>query len=172
MTTPDNRAIAEHVLSCLDTIYFVLGERAGLLRDDAFVVRTYEMSRAFGEAALEVRAYLGASDVGHYPILQAVLEHSIDQDDTGAMLLYAMAMVVGPRLLVTALDARAAVSDDPALVRVLEDCSTSVVREIRAIGDVVAGRAPMDDLSWQHAARDLTEMLDSAGNAESLGISR
>jgi hypothetical protein len=83
-----------------------------------------------------------------------------------------MAMVVGPRLLVSLLDGRNALSDDAALTRLFNDASMICVREIRATGEVAKDQAPIDDPAWQALARDLSTALDESGNAESLGISR
>ena len=167
-----SREVAEHVWSCYDALYRVMGERAGSLTCDAFVIRAYESARSFGALALEMRAYLGEGRPSPPPVLEAVLAHSVDHDPTGAMLLYATAMVVGPRLLVTLLDARAATEGDDDLRGLLDHGSRVTVAVIRSIGDTVQHRTAIDDPSWQACARDLTITLDEAGYAESLGIAR
>ena len=170
--TPTNREIAEHILACYDTIYIVLGESAPTLTNDAYVVRTYECARAYGELALELREHLGEPFVEPVPVLEDVLRHAVAGDGSGALVLYAMAMVVGPRLLVSLLDARTALSNDPELLQLFSDASMVCVREIRATGEVAKDQAPIEDVAWQDLARELSATLDSAGNAESLGISR
>jgi hypothetical protein len=45
------------------------------------------------------------------------------------------------------------------------------VKEIRATGEVAKDEAPIEDEAWQALARELSELFDVAGNAESLGIS-
>jgi hypothetical protein len=105
-------------------------------------------------------------------VLDEVLRRAVAGDDTGALVLYAMAMVVGPRLLVSLLDARTALSPDPELTTLINDASMLCVKEIRAIGEVAKDQAPIEDGEWQTMARDLSTTLDLAGNAESLGISR
>jgi hypothetical protein len=170
--TPTNRQIAEHLLACYDTIYIVLGESAPTLSNDAYVVRTYESARAYGELALELREHLGEPAVTPIPVLDEVLRSAVAGDDSGALVLYAMAMVVGPRLLVSLLDARNALDGDARLTGFFNGASMVCVREIRATGEVAKDQAPIDDLEWQTRARDLSNTLDSAGNAESLGISR
>ena len=169
---PTAREVAEHVASCYDALYRTVGERAGTLTNDAFVIRAYESARDFGALALEMRSYLGEVDLTAPPVLDAVLAHSFDNDPTGAMVLYALAMVVGPRLLVTLLDARAATADDAELRALLDHGSQVTVGVIRSIGDTVQHRTAIDDPAWQAAARDLTLTLDEAGLAESLGLSR
>jgi hypothetical protein len=170
--TPTNREIAEHILACYDTIYIVLGESAPTLTNDAYVVRTYESARAFGALALELREHLAAPTVAPLSVLDGVLRQAVAGDPTGALVLYAMAMVVGPRLLVSLLDARNALTGDAALSDLFSDASMICVREIRSIGEVAKDQAPIDDEDWQDLARGLSTTLDSAGNAESLGISR
>jgi hypothetical protein len=159
-------------MSCYDALYRVIGERAGTLTTDAFVVRAYESSRSFGELALEMRSFVGDELLTPPPVLEAVLAHSIDHDDTGAMVLYAVSMVVGPRLLVTLLDARAATEGHDELRTLLNHGSQVTVAVIRSIGDTVQHRSAIDNPSWRAAARDLTVTLDEAGYAESLGIAR
>jgi hypothetical protein len=170
--TPTNREIAEHLLACYDTIYIVLGESAPTLSNDAYVVRTYETARAYGALALELREHLGVSTTAPIPVLEEVLRRAVAGDGSGALALYAMAMVVGPRLLVSLLDARTALSPDPELTALLNDASMVCVKEIRATGEVAKDQAPIEDSEWQTLARDLSTTFDVAGNAESLGISR
>jgi hypothetical protein len=106
------------------------------------------------------------------PVLDEVLRRALAGDASGAMVLYAMAMVVGPRLLVSLLDARTALSQDPELTALFNDASMVCVKEIRATGEVAKDQAPIEDGEWQALARDLSTTFDLAGNAESLGISR
>jgi hypothetical protein len=169
---PTNEEMARHLLACYDTIYMALGESAPTLTCDAYVVRTYEMGRAFGALALEMRAFTDDRDVSPIGVLDAVLRHALASDDSGAMVLYAMAMVVGPRLLVTLLDARANMTSDERLLAHFNHGSQVVVSEVLATGEAAKSQAPIDDPSWQAAAFDLATTLDMAGNAESLGLSR
>ena len=80
--TPTNREIAEHILACYDTIYIVLGESAPSSTNDAYVVRTYEMARAYGDLALELRRYLGGGDVAPIAVLEGVLRDAASGDGT------------------------------------------------------------------------------------------
>jgi hypothetical protein len=169
--TPSNREIGEHLLAAYDTIYSVLGESAPRLTNDAYVVRTYEMGRAFGELALELREHLGDAQDEPNQTVDEVLRRAVTSDVTGAMVLYAMAMVVGPRLLVSLLDARNALSRDESLTELFREASMVCVKEIRASGEVAKGQDPIEDEEWQRVARELSMTLDDAGNAESLGIS-
>ena len=64
------------------------------------------MARAFGEVALSMREYTGSSPASAARrSFDAVLRHAWREDQTGALALYAMPMVVGPRLLVSLRDA-------------------------------------------------------------------
>jgi len=170
--TPSNREIAEHLLACYDTIYIVLGESAPTLANDAYVVRTYESARAYGALALELREHLGEPATTPVAVVEEVLRRAVAGDESGALVLYAMAMVVGPRLLVSLLDARNALEDDPGLAALFSGASMTCVKEMRATGEVAKDQAPIDDEQWQASARALAETFDLAGNAESLGISR
>ena len=170
--TPTNREIGEYLLACYDTIYIVLGESAPTLTNDAYVVRTYETARAHGALALTLREHLAEPEVSPPPVLEDVLRRAVAGDDTGALVLYAMAMVVGPRLLVSLLDARSALTDDPTLTQLFNEASMVCVKEIRATGEVAKDQAPIEDPEWQALARELSTTFDEAGNAESLGISR
>jgi hypothetical protein len=165
-----NEEMAVHLLTCYDTIYMVLGESAPTFTNDAYVVRTFEMARAFGALALELRDAVDVNEVKGPAVLDAVLRQAATYDDSGAMTLYAMAMVVGPRLLVSLLDARNALVDDEALGELFRHGSQVVVAEIVATGESAKHQAPIDDPAWQAAALDLSITLDDAGNAESLGV--
>jgi len=129
------------------------------------------MGRAFGELALELREHLDDPAIEPVRVLDEVLRRTVESDATGAMMLYAMAMVVGPRLLVTLLDARTALSNDEKLAELLSDASMACLKEIRATGEAAKAQAPMEDEEFQRVARELSNTLDDAGNAESLGIS-
>jgi hypothetical protein len=170
--TPTNREIGEHLLACYDTIYIVLGESAPTLTNDAYVVRAYEMARAYGALALSLREHLGEPENQPFPLLEGVLRSAVAGDDSGALVLFAMAMVVGPRLLVSLLDARTALENDQILSDLFNEASMVCVKEMRATGEVAKDQAPIEDGEWQALARGLAETFDSAGNAESLGISR
>jgi hypothetical protein len=170
--TATDRAIAEHLLSCSTALYEVLGESAPTFSNDAYVIRAYEMSRAFGALALETREYLGDASPVTFDVLIAVLRASVNGDESGALAMFAVAMAVGPRLLVSLVDARAALVENEELRTLLNHASQVCVREIRLIGDVAKDQAPIEDPAWQVAAHDLLWTFDSSGCAESLGISR
>jgi hypothetical protein len=153
-------------------MYLVLGEGAPTLSNDAYVIRTYQMARAFGEVGLSFREYL--VDVESQPLapLEDVLRRAIALDDSGAMVLFAMATVIGPRVLVSLRDARQTDDLDEPARGVLNYASQVLVQEIRAVGDVAGEQAPIDDPKWQSDAQRLSANLDMGGNAESFGISR
>ena len=166
----DRHEVLNHVTSCFDALYRALGESAPRLSNDAYVVCVYEMGRSFGEVSLDFRALVGREDVEPLPIIAALLEHAVLADETGAMLLYAVAMVVGPRVLVSMVDARPFMHDDPAALAQLDRAAEICVAQMHRVGEVVKNQPPLEDPSWQAAARDLTITLESAGNSESFGL--
>lgn len=154
-----------HLAEIYDALYLSLGAGAPRASDDAFVVRLHEASRAFGTLALEVRE---DAEVVPDPMVSALIGNSLAEDSTGALTLYALAMVIGPRLLVTLRDYLEGETDEVRR-QVLARGSDLVVREIVAVGATVARHEPLDDPAWADAARALVDVLDGAGMAESLG---
>jgi hypothetical protein len=167
-----SRDTMEHLFSCFDAAYLVLGESAPTLTNDAFVIRTYEMARALGEVALSFREYLDEVTGPGLAPLEDVLRRAVRSDGSGAMVLFAMATVVGPRVLVSLRDARAEGALDESALALLDLASRVLVREIRAVGDVATKFPPIEDPAWQECARSLTTTLEAAGNAENFGTSR
>lgn len=163
--------VVSHVRACFDALYQVLGESAPMFTNDAYVIRTYEMGRAFGAVTLELRSLGSGEPVEPLAVIRAVLQHAVLADDTGAMTLYAVAMVVGPRLLVTLVDAREHVND-PRVLEAFDRAAEICVAQMRSVGEVAKNQAPIDDENWQDAARDLTITLESSGNTESFGFVR
>jgi hypothetical protein len=82
-----------------------------------------------------------------------------------------MALVVGPRLLVSLRDAREALAEGDART-LMEHAAQVVVREVLSISDVAQNLQIIEDPLWQERARGLLTTVESAGNAESFGISR
>jgi len=161
-----------HLFSCFDAMYVAFGEAAPTLTNDAHVVRAYESGRAFGSVALAFREYLGDAPSEVLAPLEDALRHAREGDDTGAMMLFALAMVVGPRVLVSLRDARDQVELDEGALVVLNLASKVLVEEILRVGDASKDQAPIEDSSWQAGAQELSRGLDASGNAESFGISR
>jgi hypothetical protein len=167
-----SRAALEHLFSCFDTTYQVLGASAPNLTNDAYVVRTYEAARALGEVALSLRTILGDTSSQPVEALHDVLMESVADDLTGAMLLYCLAMVVGPRLMVSLRDAREFEEFDAEALGVLNEASAVVLAEILSVGGVAKGQGTIDDERWQEQARGLATYLEGVGYADSFGISR
>jgi hypothetical protein len=165
-----------HLSSCCDAVYRALGESAPVLGNDAFVVRTHEMSRAFGELAAALRTPLVSDEP--LAVIESVLDDAAANDATGAMLVYAMVIAVGPRLLVSLRDARIALAGDPAADQLIDHVAEVAVREIRQCAEVARDLGIGEDededegAAWRAAARRLTEALENSGNGESFGISR
>jgi hypothetical protein len=167
-----SRETLEHLFSCVDTMYRVLGASAPNFTDDAYVVCTYESARALGEVALRFREYLGEVDPEPVPALADVLLEASGDDPTGAMSLYCLAMVAGPRVLVSLRDAREYVDLSEEELEVVNLASQVLLAQMYAVGEVAQRREPIEDEDWQRRARELTDRLEHAGNAESFGISR
>ena len=167
-----SRATLEHLFSCFDTTYQVLGASAPNLTNDAFVVRTYEAARAMGEVALSLRTILGEAPDAPVEALHDVLMESVVDDLSGAMLLFCLSMVVGPRLMVSLRDAREFDDFDENALSVLNGASAVVLAEILAVGAVAKAQGTIEDEHWQEQARGLARHLEEAGYADSFGISR
>ena len=158
-------AAGRHLAPIYEALYSSLGRVAPQASWDAAVVRLHEASRAFGELSLEIR---DGGDVDANSLVTGLLTDSLSQDQTGALTLYALAMVVGPRLLVTLRDyLQVETHEDrrPVLVH----GSDIVVLEIRRVGAMMGHRESPDDPQWTSAARAMAQRLDGIGWAESLG---
>jgi hypothetical protein len=167
-----SRATLEHLFCCFDTTYQVLGASAPNLTNDAFVVRTYEAARAMGDIALSLRTVLGEVRTDPVEALHDVLMESMVDDLSGAMLLFCLAMVVGPRLMVSLRDAREFDEFDLEVLSVFNEASAIVLGEILAVGAVAKAQGTIEDERWQEQARGLARHLEEAGYADSFGISR
>jgi hypothetical protein len=168
----DSQETVTHLLSCCDAVYLGLGETAPKLTNDANVVRVHEMSRSFGSLALVMRQHLDGSDVEPLAIIRDTLNQAVLADHTGSMTLYAMALVIGPRLLVSVRDAREALEKDGDVTMLLEHAAQVIVTEIRSIATMSQDEHIIDDPEWEEAARGLRNAVETAGNADSFPLSR
>ncbi|HVB70315.1 MAG TPA: hypothetical protein VND83_02280 [Acidimicrobiales bacterium] len=161
------RGVLAHLGSCFTAPYRVLGAAAGTFSDDGAVVRSYETARVFGELALATRERLGE---GSEPleVLLEVLDGAVEGDPTGRLALYCVAVVVGPRLLVSLRDARDVVDDDAR--GLIDHASDLVVAEIIAIRELASAREDPDAGPGPGAVRALNVALEGAGFAESFGV--
>ena len=165
----DSRDALWRVAGCFDSMYAVLGAHAGRLSDDACTIRAFEAARAFGDVSRALEEYLGDHRRHSVVALEDALRDALDNDETGAMVLHAVASIVGPRVLVTVRDALELDELDEAARALLARASDVLVGEILAVsrlGDastLVSGR-------WPERARELTRRLEESGNAESFGL--
>jgi hypothetical protein len=166
----DDRDVVAHLADCFDALYRALGELAPLLRGDPYVVCAHEMSRSFGAVALAMRDYTGLAP-SPFAIIDAVLRRSWDEDPSGSLTLYAVAVIVGPRLLVSVRDALEVV-EGPEARELFDRAQVVTVAQIRHVGDVVRPPESFDEARWQAAARELVAMAESGENADSFGVSR
>ena len=165
-----DRDVAAHLANCFDATYRALGELAPLMGFDPCVVCAHEMSRSFGEVALVLREYTGL-DPSPLAIIDAVLRRSWSEDPSGTLTLYALAIVVGPRLLVSLRDALEATSDDVARA-VFSEAQMVTVGQVRRVVGLDPSGTTLEESRWNQAAQDLGAMVESDGNADSFGISR
>lgn len=161
-----------HLYSCCDAIYRSLGEAAPKFTNDTFVVRLHGAARSFGSLALLMRTHLNEPAPPPLTIIEAVLNRATTSDASGATSLYAMIAVVGPRLLVTLRDARAASGDDHDLHDLIDVAAQATVRELHLLAEVSHYEFDGDDVARQATARNLVEMCEVAGHADSWGLSR
>ncbi len=166
--TVDERAVATYLSSCVHALYRHWGECAPSFTNDTYAVCAYEGARHFGEVALAWREALGDVPAGHVAPLDEVLA-SAKADATGTMSLYAVAVVVGPRLLVSVRDAQALIRHEAwaELLNVTADATVAVMHRVQ---DAMQRSAPHVDEGWQGRARRLADALDTSGMAESLGL--
>ncbi len=148
----------ELVASCVEAIYRGLGESAARFSHDAYVVCLYEAARTFGELAHTLRD----EPVEPHPVIREIFARASDEP-TGALSLYALSMVVGPRLLVTLADLGERRYDDVAEV---------TRRQLLACARLTSHPEAIDDPGFAAAARSLVVLAESSGNAESFAISR
>ena len=161
--------VVAHLGDCFDATYRGLGELAPLMSNDAFVVVTHEMSRSFGEVALSMREYSNQPLVP-LPVISALLARSNTLDRSGTLTLYAVAMVLGPRLLVSLRDALEIVSE-PRARAIFDEAQLVTVRQVRRVGELVA-EPGIDETSWLAGVRELGDMVEFGQNAESFGLFR
>jgi len=161
--------VVAHLGDCFDATYRGLGELAPLMSNDAFVVVTHEMSRSFGEVALSMREYTNQPLVP-LPVISALLARSNTLDPSGTLTLYAVAMVIGPRLLVSLRDALEIVSE-PRAREIFDEGQLVTVRQVRRVGELVA-EPGIDETSWLAGVRELGDMVEFGQNAESFGLFR
>ena len=161
--------VVAHLGDCFDATYRGLGELAPLMSNDAFVVVTHEMSRSFGEVALSMREYTNQPLVP-LPVISALLARSNTLDRSGTLTLYAVAMVLGPRLLVSLRDALEIVSE-PRARAIFDEAQLVTVRQVRRVGELVA-EPGIDETSWLAGVRELGDMVEFGQNAESFGLFR
>ena len=164
------RETIEHLLACCDALYRGLGECAPRLSTDAYVVAVHEMGRSFGSVALAMREHLDGPDPAPREVILEVLERAWRSDDSGAMTLYCVAHVVGPRLLVSLRDAGESVADDPAAAALVRRAAAVCLEQVLKVAAVATDRPEIDDPAWQHEARALVATVERAGNAESFRL--
>ncbi len=156
-----------HLLGGFDTLYRALGESAPRFTHDPTVVWCYETGRLLGELTLGLRDITGAEPVG-WGELATIMGDAVSGDESGALCVYAMTMLVGPRLLVTVRDLRDQL--DGAERDWADRAATSVVTSLHAAGRLGLDPSVADEPAWAESARDLRHRLDSVGFGESFAL--
>ncbi len=162
--------VAAHLASLVDAIYRVLGRRCAAVRDDAYLVRLYEMARAFGDLSITWREALTSPPREPFAPLVDTLERAFAEDESGALVLYVVAAIVAPRLLVSLRDARERVGGDPFVIPLLDETARVTVRQLRELSTLPT-HDEGDDPAWRARARALADGLDAAGWSDSFGVS-
>ena len=158
-----SREALEHLYSCFDAIYRVLGASAPNSHQRR--ATSCGPTRARGPSARWRSS--SASTSARYPRrrwtpIHATLLEAVADDLSGAMLLYCLVVVVGPRLLVSLRDARALDLDDAARA-VLNAASDALVAEMLAAGEVAKTGAPIEDRALaEPSAQGLADRLESS----------
>ena len=149
-----------HVASCVEAIYRSLGESAPTFTHDAYVVCLHEASRTFGALAHELRE----APVEPHRVITEIFARASDEP-SGALSLYALSMVVGPRLLVTLADL--ADLAEPAFSAVAE----ATRHQLLACARLTSHPDSIDEPGFAEAARALVVLAETSGNAESFPLS-
>lgn len=178
LTITETEQVAGHLGASFESIYRVIGSLAPTVSADAACVALFEIAREAGGVAdrfatlLAARADVDPRESWHTtPVIDEVLRAAVERDASGQLALYAIASVVGPRLLVSLRDA-ASLTDLAAggpLRSACEAAATWLVATMRRIGEVAARLGAPDEVTWREHARTLEDPFVAAGLAESLG---
>lgn len=171
-------ALASHLESVLRALYESLGQLAPTLSDDAMVLAVFEMARILGDGAHRF-SELGAHRNGVTPlaprpvtVIDEVLRRSTQVDESGALTLYCVSSLIGPRLLISLRDASSVANGpgDGALRQAVHDVAAIVLGQIQRIGELGREKTESSEPSALEHARELDEMLTGAHFAESFGL--
>jgi hypothetical protein len=170
--------LASRLDGMLRSLYQSLGELAPSLSDDAMVVAVFEMARIFGDCAFrfsELRAQRNGVQTPRAPligVIDEVLRRSLERDSTGALTLYCVSSLLGPRLMISLRDAAELVSGpgDVVLRQRIEDVASIVLAQIHRVGELASRRTMSEDMDALNHARELDEMLIRAHFAESFTL--
>lgn len=156
----------EHLSGLYGALYQELGQRAPTFTNDSLAVRGYELARAFGERVIELRAL----DVVASPstLVAAMLEHATLEEPSGAITLFAVTMLLSPRLLVWLRDL-AATPLTPGQEVVVATGQSFLVTSMHESGSILASQPPLENEQFSLIAQSLLEMLVAAGWDEHLG---
>jgi len=150
----------QHLCDLYDALYQGLGVAAPTFTTDALVIRAHELARLFGEQALALRGERPGTP--NAPVL-GMLDHAAAYDDSGALALFAVTMLLSPRLLIWLRDL-----DEVAPDPVIAAGQHLLVTSMNETGRVLARLAPvMDDI--EGVVQSYLVELDAQGWGEHLG---
>ena len=184
MTNVNGRAIADseqvagHLANCFGALYRSLGVVAPLVEDDTVMVALFEAARRFGDVRqsfLHLRAHRDGGVTRDAPrdllVIEEVVSASLGEDRSGALTAYVVAMVLGPRLLISLRDVSESCTEaaEQPLREACQFAANVLVSQSRNFADVVRDDEARDDESWRRAANRLTAVVSQAGYSESFG---
>ena len=173
-----SEASAAHLAGCFAELYESLGQVSTSLEDDAFVVAVFEFARRCGDLRQEflaLRAHRAGANASlaqrRLTVIGESVAASVAEDPSGALTLYVVTSVLGPRLLISLRDV-AALATGPGEGPLRETCQEAasvLIAHSRYIGEIARVQAPQLAAPWHAAARRLEALVTQAGYGESFG---
>jgi len=158
---------AAFLARCFDGLYEACGRGALTCSDDAIVVFLHEFSRRCGVVVHELDDLSdGREGVFPLPVITQVLDEALAYDPGGLLALYAISMVLGPRLLISLRDV-VTEHADTALREICQAAASTLVTQLRHLATIASARGPVHDQEWQGRATSFTTLLENEGYAES-----
>ena len=165
-----DEAYARRIAECLAALYQSLGQISHSATNDAAVIALHEFSRVCGELQFRFdelgprRANTSYPPILAEPSISTVLERAFEVDSSGAVVLFAVATEVIPRVLVTLRDAAATTSGAGPLMLRCSDAQGQLVRAMYALSSVLSGLALPEN--FEEMAPSFSRELDNKGFAE------
>jgi hypothetical protein len=173
----ETERVAAHLAGCFDELYRSLGECAPGIADDGACVFSFELARQCGrlrDRFDDLAAHrAGTEPLAPVPVpaISGCVARAVREDPSGALLLYGLSMVIGPRLLVSLRDATMLAGDAAGgpLRAAIEAASSTVISSSHEIAELTRRRGPVEEDVFRAGARSLEDAVERAGYAESFG---